>query len=276
MNRLALSLATLSLLASCECEFVMAADLPAKPPLKATPIAKPGGPFYIGLFGGGGWSKVENELTIDGTSQGPIKAFPTGVLVGAELGIRWNTPLVWGLNASFAYDFNKQSVGCGPDVAALTGNQCLGFRKDGWLFQQGGEVGINLATLAGFVPGSASPANWPVPITVPASVWSNLTVTARGGIAERDLTLCATAIAATETTMAIGQQCGSKFVIGPYFGGRIGAAISPQAEVFARVDRIIWNSSFTPAQDPRVSAVFANTTRAKDETVAVVGFDYHF
>jgi hypothetical protein len=226
------------------------------------------------LFVCGGWSEVENELTLLGTSQGPIKAFPTGLLVGGEVGARWNlNPVVWGLNASVAYNFSKSGVGCGPDVAAATGNQCLGYRKDGLLLQQGGELGVNLGTVFGYIPSAAQPANWPVPITVPASVMGNLTATLRGGIAERDLTMCATA---ADVTGTMSQLCGSKFVIGPYAGGKISAAISQQVEAYVRVDHIFWNSSFTPAQDPRVSTIFANTTRATGETLAVAGVAYHF
>jgi hypothetical protein len=268
MNRFLLGLVFVGIAAVAQ-----AADM--HPIVKATPVVDAStSPFYAGLFGGGGWSKVENELTILGTAQGPIKAFPTGFLVGGEFGARWNaSPIVIGLNASVAYNFSRGSVACGPDVAAATGNQCLGARKDGLLLQQGAELGINLATLGGYLPSGARPANWPVPITVPASVWGNLTVTGRGGIAERDLTLCATAMDLMGTTTPV---CGSKFVVGPYVGARVGAAISQQVEAYVRVDRIFWNSSFTPVQDPRVSGVFANTTRAKDETVAVAGVALHF
>jgi hypothetical protein len=253
---------------------VIGADLPVKAPLRSAIAPVSVSPFYLDIFGGGGWSQVENELTILGTSQGPIKAFPTGLLVGAGIGARWNlNPLVVGIDASAAYNFSKAGVGCGPDVAVITGNQCLGYRKDGLLFQQGGELGINLGTLFGYIPTGAQPANWPVPITVPASVMGNLTATVRGGIAERDLTMCATAIDITGT---ISQPCGSKFVIGPYVGGKIGAAISQNVEAYVRVDHIFWNSSFTPAQDPRVSAIFANSTRATGETLAVAGIAVHF
>jgi hypothetical protein len=246
-----------------------AADLSKPLPLKAPPFVTSYSPFYIGIFAGGGWSKVENELTIGGTPMGPIKVFPTGLLVGGEVGARWNlNPVVVGVNASAGYNFSKASVGC--DVM---GSGCLGYRKDGVLLQEGGEVGINLGTLFGYVPSGASPANWPVPITVPASIAGNLTATLRGGIAERDLTMCATQLNMDTTLSSV---CGSKWIIGPYAGGKIGAAISQQVEAYVRVDHIFWNSSFTPTQDPRAAAIFANTTRASGETLAVAGVAFHF
>jgi hypothetical protein len=260
---------TLILLASLLATPAFAADIPTRPLLKAAPVVTSYSPFYIGLFAGGGWSQVENELTIAGTPMGPIKVFPTGLVVGGEVGARWNlNPIVVGINASAGYNFSKASVGC--DV---TGGGCLGYRKDGVLLQEGGEVGINLGTLFGYIPSGAQPANWPVPITVPASIMGNLTTTLRGGVAERDLTLCATQLNMDETLSSV---CGSKWIIGPYVGGKISAALSQQIEAYVRVDHIFWNSSFTPVADPRAAALFTNATRATGETLAVAGVAFHF
>src|SRR5258706_5094555 len=272
----------LTLVASLFATSAFAADMPVRPLIPKAPLAAESySPFYIGLFGGGGWSQVENELTIPGHAQGPIKAFPTGLVVGGEVGARWNSSLlVYGLNASFAYNFSKAGVGCGPDVAMATGNQCLGYRKDGWLFQQGGEFGINAAGLFGYNASVSQAQNWPVKLPVTSSIWSNVNLTVRGGIAERDLTLCATPASAipigpVDPIVMGDPQCGSKFVIGPYVGGRVSAALSGKVEAYVRVDHAFLDSSFTPS--PAIQAFDSlNTTRARDEWVAVAGFNFHF
>jgi hypothetical protein len=240
-----------------------AADLPAK--AKTSPFAPASaaapGPFYIGGFAGVGWSKTENELTFFGEAQGPLKAYPTGVLAGLELGYSNNTgPLYWGANVSIAYDFSR------GDVGGVTPGTVLGSRKNGLMLQEAGELGFNLATIGGYIPTAGQPQNWPVPITVPGSVWGNLVIAARGGLAQRDVTFCVT----DPTTLE--QQCATKFINGPFVGGKVKARISAQTEVFLVVDHIFWNSSFTPQA---AIPAFANTIRAKDEDLFKVGFSHY-
>lgn len=240
----------------------IAADLPMAKKFVPPAVAVTPGPFYIGGFAGAGWSKTENELTFDGVAQGPLKAYPTGMLAGLEAGYASNTgPLYWGINVSVAYDFSRGSVG------GVTPSTVLGTRKDGLMLQEAGEIGINLATLDGYVPNAAQPLNWPVPITVPGTVWGNLIVAARGGLAQRDVTLC------VNDPTTLDQQCATKFINGPFVGGKVKARIAAQSEVFAAVDHIFWNSSFTPQA---AVPAFTNTIRAKDENLFKVGFGYYF
>lgn len=249
------------------CSPAIAADLPKKAALAPAPAIIAPSPFYIAAFAGGGFSATESELTILGTSQGPLKAWPTGFLAGGELGARWNTgALSFGLNARAAYDFSRGAVG-GLDPAGGIGP--IGTRKNGLLLMEGGELGFNLSTLGGYVPSSAQPSNWPVPIVVPASVWGNLGLFAEGGLAHRQVTLCALDAATMQDDL-----CASKFITGPYVGAKLGAMISAQTELVIRYDHVFWNSSFTPLQAS--SGIFDSTTRAKGEDLFTGGLAYHF
>lgn len=245
----------------------IAADLPAKPfPKAAAPVVATG-PFYIAGFAGGGFSATESELTILGMAQGPLKAYPTGVLAGGEIGAKWNTgALSFGLNVRAAYDFSRGAVG-GMDPAGGLGP--IGSRKNGLLLMEGGELGMNLSTIGGYVPGSAQPQNWPVPVNVPASAWSNLGLSVEGGLAHRQVTLCGLDF----VTMA-DDLCATKFITGPYVGGKLGAMVSAQTELFVRYDHVFWNTSFTPLQAS--SGIFDSTIRAKGEDLITGGLAYHF
>jgi hypothetical protein len=258
-----------------------AADLPRKAlDVPTVPVVLTN-PFYIGIWGGGGFSTQENDLTLGGQTQGPVKAYPTGALAGAVLGYGTSAGnFYYGFSIEAAYDFSRGDVGFSGFTGPGCGNapNCagpLGSLKNGLLLQVGGELGISLTTLGGYLPTSAQPSNWPVPITLPASVWSNLIIAGRGGFAGRDVTMCALTGVDPFTGLPDGSQtCGSQFKIGPYVGAEIKAMLSAQTEVFLKYDHVFWNSSFTPAS---AAPAFVNdTAMAKKEDIFKAGFGYHF
>jgi hypothetical protein len=253
------------------CSF--AADLPKKAAV-AAPAPAPvlsTSPFYIGLLGGAGFSSTESDITILGTAQGPLKAYPTGLLAGGEFGARWNTgTFTIGLNVAALYDFSRASVDAGllmPGVEAAS-------MKNGFLLMEGGSFGINLSTLMGYVPTAAQPSHWAVPITVPTNLAGNLSVNAIGGLAQRWVTLCAAVPDITSPT-GVGNDCASKIINGPYLGGELTGMLSTNWEAKFRVAHIFWNSSFTPTTSVSPT-IFQNTVNAKDETIGLAGLTYHF
>lgn len=250
---------------------VKAADLPRKAPLAVpAPIVTPS-PFWIGAFAGIGLSPTENELTIDGTAMGVQKAWPTGLLVGLAVGYEnINGPLAWGFEVRGGYDFSRGGVDCSDVNMLAFGSQCLASRKNGWLIQENAELGISLTTIGGLVPGSAQPSNWPIPITVPTSVWSNVVIAARGGFAQRNVDLCAVIDPASGAT-----ACGSKFTNAPSAGLKLKFMISAQTELFATYDHVFWagGSSFTPTA---ATPLFQNAVAIKQEDIFAGGFGYHF
>jgi hypothetical protein len=253
------------------CGSAFAADLPVRSAVKADiPTIVATNPFYIGFWGGIGLSPTENQLTFLGTAEGPVKAYPTGLMAGLTVGYANNSgPIYWGAAVEAAYDFSKGDVG-GPVPGSIAGS-----RKNGFLVQEGVELGISMTTLGGYIPTSARPGNWPVPITVPASVWSNLIFAARGGLAQRDVKLCA-----LDGTVDVNgnpnMPCASKFINGPYAGLTLKAMISANSEVRFVYDHVFWGkgSSFTPGAMP--PAIFSNTIAIKDEDLFKVGYNYHF
>lgn len=251
-----------------------AADLPRAPALKAAPVVVAPNPFYIGLLGGIGLSPTENEATFPGISTGVQKAWPTGILAGGVVGYA-NTsgPLYWGVAFEAAYDFSRGGVSCGAMDALMTGVSCPVTRKNGLLLQEVGELGISMSTLAGYIPNSAQPANWPVPIIVPASVWSNIVIAARGGLAQRDIQLCAVTGLNLDGTAV--SQCGSKFYNAPSAGLKVKFMASAQTEIFATWDHVFWKggSTFTPSG---AIPLFQNAVSLQGEDLFKGGFGYHF
>src|SRR5258708_19850981 len=246
------------------------ADLPRKA-LAAPALIVTTNPFYIGIFGGAGFSKTQNELTFDGVPQGPVSAFPTGLLAGVTVGSANNSgPSYFGAAVEAAYDFSRGDV---QTIPTSTGAAPIASRKNGLLLQEGVEIGISLTTLGGYIPSSAQPSNWPVPITVPSSVWSNLILAGRGGLPQPDVTLCAFHCMFHPISGNPNVPCASKFINGPYAGAEIKAMLSAQSEVVFEYDHVFWNSSFTPA---KATALFSSTIAAKNEDLFKLKYNYHF
>jgi hypothetical protein len=247
-----------------------AADLPLQ--RKTALVVAVPSPFYIGAWGGAGFSKTQNELTVPGLVSGPVSAYPTGIMPGLTLGYASNaSPIYYGAAIDIGYDFSRGSV----DNAAVIPGTPLGVntsvtRKNGLFLDEVLEIGIGASTIAGYVPSNAQPQNWPVPITVPGSVWNNLIFAARGGLAQRNVDLCGNGMDALGN---LTTQCASKFINGPLAGAKIKAMLSANTEAFVTADYVWWNSSFTPAS---ATPLFANTVSAKNEILFRAGFGYHF
>jgi opacity protein-like surface antigen len=249
----------------------LSADL--KTPVKAKAVAPPPAPvigvspFYIGMFGGVGMSPTVNDFTLDGQASGGIKGYPTGILAGVHAGYSFTSgPVYWGATLEVAYDFSRGCV----DIA------CMAARKNGFLLQEGLELGISMTTLGGYIPSQGQPSNWPVPITLPASVWSNMIFAVRGGMAERNLDLCAFA---PDGGFVGGQftgstQCGSKFIAAPYVGGKLKFMASTNSEIAAVYDHVFWGNQyqFTPAA---AVPLFSNSVNIKSEDIFKLQYAYH-
>ncbi len=255
MNRLILSLAALAVIAGTIP--VMAADLPAKPPLKSalTPVAP--SPFQLFIHGGMGITDVQNDIALPGVATGTPKLWPAGAMVGGGVGYLSSIgPLSIGVEAEANYDFTRASVGC---IGIMP---CLGATKNSWFFAEKALAGITLSQIAGYIPGSAQPSNWPVPITVPASFTSNMMLLGAVGAAQRNVDLCAMDLG-TGTSL-----CGNQWKNGLLTGAQARFAVSPNVSVRVEYDYIFFNQTFTPAQSV---PLFANTTEAKHQQRLMAG-----
>lgn len=241
------------------CAPAIAADLPTKPITKAAPpVATVPSPFYLFAHAGAGITDVQNDIAFQGVATGAPKLWPAGFMVGGGLGYLSSIgPLSVGLEAEANYDFTRASLGC-TGVAP-----CLGESKNSWFFAEKALVGITLSQLFGYIPGSAQPANWPVPITVPASFNGNMMLLGVVGAAQRNVDLCA---------MDIGtgsNLCGSQWKNGFLTGAQARFAVSPNVAVRVEYDYIWFNQTFTPTQSV---PLFASTIAAKDEQRLMAGF----
>jgi opacity protein-like surface antigen len=261
MKRLLASLALLSVAGSVP---AFAADLPAKAvPVKAAVAVAPS-PFYVFVHGGAGFTDVQNDIALPGVSTGTPKLWPAGFMVGGGLGyLSTIGPLSVGLEAEANYDFTRASVGCSP-VTAMVGADCLGSAKNSWFFAEKALVGITLSQIAGYIPGSAQPANWPVPITVPASFNQNMMLLGVIGAAQRNVDFCAMDVGTGSSL------CGSQWKNGLLTGAQARFAVSPNVSVRVEYDYILFNQTFTPTQS---IPFFANTVAAKNEQRLMAGFN---
>lgn len=245
----------------------LAADLQTKArPLDTPPVPVIGtSPFAIGLSLGIALSPTENFLTIPGVLEGdgPIKGYPIGPLAGVIASYRLIPigPAFVDAIAEAHYDF---SHGC-------VGSSCTAERKSGFLLQQGLEVGLTTAQVAGALPTSGQPANWPLPINVPSSLAANLKVAARGGIAERWAGLCAV------IDMFGTYDCGNQLMWAPYGGLGVSFMASTNVEIKAVWDHVFWKqgNSFTPA-GPIQPTFLNDIVTIKQEDDIKLQFLYHF
>jgi len=236
----------------------IAADLPAKPLLKSAiaPVAAPS-PFYLFIHGGAGITDVQNDIALPGVAAGTPKLWPAGAMVGGGAGYLSSIgPLSIGVEAEANYDFTRASVGC---IGVMP---CLGATKNSWFFAEKALAGITISQITGYVPGAAQPANWPVPITVPAGFAQNMMLLGVIGAAQRNVDLCAMDLG-TGTSL-----CGSQWKNGLLTGAQARFAVSPNVSVRVEYDYIFFNQTFTPQQSV---ALFANTVAAKNEQRLMAG-----
>lgn len=246
-----------------------AADLPKKAqPKVAAPAPVPlYNPLAIGVSLGMALSPTENLLTMNGQLQGdgPVKGYPIGPLAGivATYDLIPIGPAYVAATGEIHYDF---SHGC-------VGDACQAERKNGFLLQQGLEIGLTTQQVNGYIPTSGQPGNWPIPITVPANLASNLKFGLRGGLAERWVTLCAV----TDTTA--DYACGDMFLWAPYGGLGLSFMASVNWEVKAVWDHVFWSkgNSFTPAPAvPLIGPIVSSTAIIKQEDDIKLQLLYHF
>lgn len=242
-----------------------AADLPAGKkaiPLRADPAPAASSPFYIGLTTGAGFANMQSDITAPGLATGTPKVWPAGFMVGGVAGYLSNTgPFSIGAEVEADYDFTHASVGCSGVIP------CLGSARNSWFFAEKLIGGLTIAQVTGFIPASAQAANWPHPITVPASITSNVMILPEIGFAQRNVDLCA-------LDLVTGNNlCGSQWKNGFLYGAQVRFAAAQNVDVRVEYNYIDFGhgQTFTPAQSV---PLFANTVAAKDEQRVMFGFDY--
>jgi len=239
--------------------FANAADLPAKPLLKA-PAAYVASPFYIFGQAGLGLTDVQNDIALRGVATGSPKLWPAGFMAGGGFGYLSSVgALSFGLEVEANYDFTRSSVDCF--------GACMAQTKNSWFFAEKALLGVTLAQITGYIPGSASPVNWPVPITVPASFMSNLMLLGVVGAAQRNVDMCVMDLG-TATNL-----CGSQWKNGLLVGAQARFAISQNTSVKVEYDYVLFNQTFTPQQSV---PLFSNAVAAKDQQRTMVGLVYNF
>jgi opacity protein-like surface antigen len=235
-----------------------AADLPLR---KAAPVGVTPSPFYVFLQGGAGFTNTQSDITIAGVATGTPKIWPAGAMVGGGFGYLSSVgPLSVGLEAEGDYDFTKSSISCTGVIP------CMGSAKNSWFFAEKVLFGITLSQIAGYIPGSAQPANWPMPITVPSTFTQNVMLLGEVGMAQRTVDLCALDITGTEA-------CGSQWKNGLLVGAQARMNISQNASLRVEYNWIDFNQTFTPAS---ATAIFADTVSAKNQQRLMAGFNYNF
>lgn len=233
---------------------------PKAVPVKAAAVAAPS-PFYIGFTAGAGFSNQQSDITLPGVATGTPAIWPAGFMAGGVIGIGYNTALGYvGAEVEGDYDFTHASIGC---TGVLP---CMGTSKNSWFFAEKALWGVSLASITGYIPATAQPQNWPIPITVPASMAANLRLLAEVGMAQRNQDICALDLG------TLNSACGSRWMNGLLIGGQLQAAISQNVTLKAEYNWINFNQSFTPQN---AASVFPSTFQAKDEQRFMLGLNYN-
>lgn len=238
------------------------ADLPVKYKDVPIPVVAPS-PFYVFLHAGAGFSNVQSDITLPGLATGTPKLWPAGFMAGGGFGVLSSIgPLAIGAELEGNYDFTRASIGCDPIIGT-----CLGYAKNSWFFAEKVLAGITLSQIAGYIPGGGTPANWPVPITVPTSFAANMMLLGVIGAAQRNVDLC------VPDLVTLQQLCGSQWKNGLLVGAQMRWQISQNVHARAEYDFVTFNQTFTPTQS---IPIFADTIAAKNEQRVMVGLGYNF
>lgn len=288
MYRNSLAALALCALASVSaCNYAYAADMPLKaPPL---PLSNFSG-FYLGLNGGAAVADQKyNFVTQVGTAASaglPGKLYPAGIPVGATLGFGGSLGgLYAGVEADFDYDFTASSNPCAwPVAGAVTVSTTCGT-KNSWLMAQSVILGIPFASISGAASksqqlhGLAPPSQWPVPISVPASITSsNIMPFVKAGIAERNVSAFVDPLSMGKTTFAGGTA--KETLVGYVIGGGLKIPLATGWTAKAEYDFFGFNKSFVPAQNTTamLATPIFNTAAFKqtNEQRLIMGLDYHF
>lgn len=220
----------------------------------AAPVAQPWAGLYIGINGAG--AKTTGEFTMLAIpGSGDVR--PSGAMAGVTVGAgAWLNGLYVGVEADGDYDFSKAKVACG-----FAPTDCK--MRDGYLLTQRILIGATLPSMAaaGQRRGLASPAQWPIPLEVPANVSaSTMMPYLTGGIAERRTQACIEAVG-----------CNREWLIGWTAGGGVKIPISQAVSFDVGYLYINWNRHFNPAG----AAVFPADFKATSEHVLKAGVQFH-
>lgn len=199
-------LATVSFLALTG--IASAADLPARMPVKAAPLAVVqswAGP-YIGVNGGAVWHRLETDTTLNGAAYDSATVTGAGATFGGQIGYNWQSQnVVYGLEADLNWVGVKDShqqlgafgigfpvihttklswlatvraragVTFGPNLLFVTGGLAVGGVKNEWAFGPGITCSSNPGCL---VPNHDTRVGWTIGGGVERFLTSNLTAKA--------------------------------------------------------------------------------------------------
>lgn len=240
---------------------VLAADLPLKKAIAAPPPG-PASSFYFGIHGGVGWANQQYDfVTVPGVVTGNI--YPAGAMLGGTIGFGGAIGSAWlGAEADFDYDFTRGSSGCG------IGGSCTS--KNSWFFTQGIVLGAPLTAITQAIPQPAMtpPSQWPIPLNVPSNLsMATIMPAIKVGVAERNVSACATPIAGDNT------ECASRWLAGPYVAAQLRAAVAQNVTAKVEVGYAWFNQSWT---SPTGSLVFGPAQfKSLGEGIARLGVDFH-
>jgi len=239
------------------------ADLPVKVPAPIV-VATAYNPFYVGLQGGMGFTRDENELAVPGLAVGVPKQYPTAPSVGAVVGyINTTGALAWGGEIFADYNFSAQNMNCN----ATTGvGLCTSKSRNSFAFGEDLLVGFTLGQMITASPTSVQPQNWKIPITVPSSIMNNLMILGSVGGAQRTVSLCAL------DAGTMDWLCGNQWMGGLSVGGQLRFMAAGQWDVGIKYHHNFYNHTFTPEQSV---PLFTNSVGVKGEDVFKAGINYH-
>lgn len=231
-----------------------AADMP----IKAPPLALSGSGLYLGINGGAAIAdQAYDFVTLPGTGT----LHPAGAMAGVTLGFGGSLGgLYAAVESDFDYDFTRSETSCGVSRCGA---------RDSWFLSQRLVLGVPLSGLTGALAkipaGSlAPPSQWPVPISVPASLSASAIMPfVTGGLYERDAAAFIT-----------GQGHADEWMLGYGGGGGLRVPLAAGWSAKAQYEYIIFNRNFVPAGT--AAGLFPATFKALNEQRLVLGFDYHF
>lgn len=258
MKRLFLTLATLLVGIPA-----WGADMPVKAPAAAVAAPNAWSGLYFGINGAG--AKTSAEFTTPLLAvPGSGNVTPTGAMAGITVGAGiWSGNTYLGVEADADYDFTK-----GNNTCLILMNCKV---KSGFFLTQRLVVGATLPGLmnAAQTRGVTAPAQWPVPVNVPANfAASGLMPYLTGGVAERRTEACIT------DPLGIGlvAGCQQEWLIGWTGGGGIKIPVSSGITFDVSYLYVGWNKHFSPAS--RV-AIFPTDFKASNEQVLKAGLQFH-
>jgi hypothetical protein len=234
-------LLALAALAGAAAPAVAADQNPKAIPVKAVAMAPAASPFFLGFHGGMGFATQEyNFITAPGDVSGTNKLFPTGGLAGITAGVGGTFGSFYGeFYVDADYVFSRGSAQ-GTTAAGVPAEFTT---KNSLELQEGIFLGASMSSIAGIFPAQTvipAPANWPIPVTVPANFNNaQFIVGPEFGISERQVSACATPLDGTTGV------CAQRWIYGPYAGARAMYKVSANWALTIKYDHMFYNSAWT-------------------------------